>query len=250
MNGSGAKKRLQSSARGATPPIGIESGEQTIALMREITDTVMLAFSCGKDSIAAYLAIRDHFPKIVPYYMYLVPGLEFVEESLRYYEQIIGTKILRIPHPSLYRWLNCQVFTAPWQASVIEGAGLPDFEYFDIQEAMRQDFGLGPHSYVATGVRAADSPIRRMSMMRHGTISHKTKQFYPVWDWRIARVWDAIKASKIALPVDYAMFGRSFDGLDYRFLAPIKERFPDDYARICEWFPLAEAELKRRTIHD
>ena len=41
------------------------------------------------------------------------------------------------------------------------------------------------------------------------------------------------------LPVDYEMFGRSFDGIDYRFISPIKERFPDDYARILEWFPMA-----------
>jgi len=37
-----------------------------------------------------------------------------------------------------------------------------------------------------------------------------------------------------------------FDGIDYRFMKPIKDHFPRDYQRIIEWFPLAELEIKRR----
>lgn len=48
------------------------------------------------------------------------------------------------------------------------------------------------------------------------------------------------------LPVDYKLFGRTFDGIDYRFLKPIKENFPRDYEKIITWFPLAELELFRR----
>jgi len=63
----------------------------------------LLAFSCGKDSIVAWLKLRKYFKKIVPYYMYCVPNLEFVEKSLRYYEDWFGCHIARMPHPSLYR---------------------------------------------------------------------------------------------------------------------------------------------------
>jgi len=54
-----------------------------------------------------------------------------------------------------------------------------------------------------------------------------------------------IERSGIKLSVDYKIFGRSFDGLDYRFLAPIKKHFPRDWQRLCQWFPLAEAEIYR-----
>ena len=47
----------------------------------------------------------------------------------------------------------------------------------------------------------------------------------------------------IKLPIDYQHFGRSFDGIDYRFLHLIKEHFPTDYQKIIDLFPLAELEI-------
>lgn len=40
----------------------------------------------------------------------MVPGLEFVEESLQYYEQKLGCHIVRYPGPSCYRTLNNTVY--------------------------------------------------------------------------------------------------------------------------------------------
>lgn len=222
------------------------SGDQVIAAMRRQTDTILLAFSCGKDAIGTWLACRPHFTRIVPYYMYLVPGLEFVERSVQYYERAFGQRIIRVPHPSLYRWLNESTFVAPQQLCVIDRAGLPLFDYLDMQDEIRKDSGLSSDCYTASGVRAADSPLRRVSIVTHGAISHKQRQFMPIWDWGIDRLLGEIKSAAINLPVDYRMFGRSFDGLDYRFIAPIKRHFPRDYQRICEWFPLVEAEIARR----
>lgn len=222
------------------------TGEQVIAAMRKQTDTILLAFSCGKDAIGTWLACRPHFARIVPYYMYLVPGLEFVERSIRYYEQVFGQRILRVPHPSLYRWLNESTFVAPEQLRVIDRAGLPSFEYLDMQDEIRKDLGLSSDCYTASGVRAADSPLRRVSIVTHGAISHKQRQFMPIWDWGIDRLLGEIRSAGIKLSVDYRLFGRSFDGLDYRFIEPIKRTFPRDYQRILEWFPLVEAEIARR----
>lgn len=56
---------------------------------------------------------------------------------------------------------------------------------------------------------------------------------------------DAISAEGIGLPPDYEWFGRSFDGLDHRFLAPLSEHAPADYQRVLRWFPLADLELAR-----
>jgi hypothetical protein len=50
---------------------------------------------------------------------------------------------------------------------------------------------------------------------------------------------------KCKLPIDYHLFGRSFDGMDYRFLKPIKDNFPKDFEKILEWFPLADLEIFR-----
>lgn len=214
--------------------------------MRERTDTILLAFSCGKDAIGAWLECRKHFPRIVPYYMYFVPGLQFVEDSIRYYEDFFGCHIHRIPHPSFYRLINNFVFQPPQRRPIIEAAELPDSTFLDMQNELRESLGLGKECFVASGVRAADSPQRRVTIKKYGPISEKAGQFLPIWDWNKDRLVSEIRAAGVKLPIDYKIFGRSFDGIDYRFLEPMRVHLPDDYRRVLDWFPLADVELKRR----
>ena len=88
--------------------------------------------------------------------------------------------------------------------------------------------------------------MRRIGLTTHGCINHSQKRFYPVYDWKKADLLREIDNAGVKLPVDYRMFGRTFDGLDYRFLAPIKEHYPEDYQKILSWFPLADLEIRRR----
>lgn len=221
------------------------SGGQTIAAVRARQSETLLAFSTGKDAIAAWLAIREHFDAVHPYYLYLVPGLEFVEESLAYYERFFGQRIVRLPHPSLHRWLNSGTFQPPERMAVIRQAGLPWHDYTDIRKVMIEDLGLQADMLVADGVRAADSPMRRVAIKRHGPISLRQGRYHPIWDWLKADLVACFRRSGVRLPVDYALFGRSFDGLDARFLVPLKSKRPADYRRVLEWFPLAEVEVWR-----
>ncbi len=224
---------------------GHRTSEEVIEQIRSETDTVLLAFSAGKDSIAAWLAIRDKF-KVIPFYRYTIPGLGFIERSLAYYEEFFGTKIIRIQHPSLNRMLNAFVFTPPERCSVIEELDLPSFDYDDQREILCDSLKLKPNQrWIANGTRATDSLQRRTHFKVHGAINRNGRVFYPIWDWRTEGMMNAFKRSKVKMPVDYQLFGRSFDGIDFRFLNPIKDHFPEDYQKILEWFPLAELEIKR-----
>jgi 3'-phosphoadenosine 5'-phosphosulfate sulfotransferase (PAPS reductase)/FAD synthetase len=210
----------------------------------------LLSFSCGKDSIAAWLQLRRFFPRIVPVYMYLVPDLAFVEKSLAYYEQVFETKILRLPHPSLYRLLNNLTFQAPENCRTVEEAGLQNFDYDDVFTVAKSVHGLPPDTYTAIGVRATDSLNRWSAIKKYGAVNEKRRTFYPIYDWSKDQLIQAIARAGVKLPVDYRWFGRSFDGIDYRFLRPIKENAPKDYKKILEWFPLAEVELKRMQFRE
>ena len=221
------------------------TGAETIAKVREGNAETLLAFSTGKDAVAAWLAIRDSFDAVHPYYLHLVPGLEFVEESLAYYEQFFGVKIARLPHPSIHRWLNNFTFQPPERCAVIEQAALPEFDYRDIRKVMIEDRGLSETMLVADGVRAADSPMRRIAIKTHGPISLNQGRYHPVWDWLKADLIACFRKHGVKLPVDYKLFGRSFDGLDLRFLLPLKKHRPADYRKILEWFPLADLEVFR-----
>lgn len=226
--------------------IDFENSTELCKWVSEQSDgTCLLSFSCGKDSVAAWLQLRRHFTTIVPVFMYLVPGLEFIERSVAYYEEYFDCRIMRLPHPSLHRWLNSLTFQAPENCAIVEEAGLVEFDYDDVFDVVKAVYTLPEHTYTAIGVRATDSLNRWSAIKQYGAVNEKRKTFYPTYDWRKDDLIDAITKEGVKLPVDYRLFGRSFDGLDYRFLKPIKDHYPRDYQRILEVFPLAELEMKR-----
>lgn len=227
---------------------GLPSSETILDDLAAEGNPVLLGFSRGKDSISAWLALRERGIPVVPYHLYSVPGLQFVADSLKMYEDFFGQKIYDLPHPSLYRWLVNYTFCPPERWRIVDAAGLTEFTYEDVAATLRLDVGLPDDVWNADGVRATDSPMRRMAMSTHGPIRQDSRKVSVIWDWQIADVRAAIKRHACPLPPDYAWFGRSFDGLDYRFIEPLSRHAPEDYARVLDWFPLAELELFRHDL--
>jgi hypothetical protein len=221
------------------------TGEHLCEYVSGICPDVVVSFSLGKDSIGAWCQLRRFFRTVKPFYMYLVPNLRFVEESLAYFEDLFQTPIIRMPHPSLYRMLKNLVLQAPERCHILEAADLPTLSYDGCAREVIAALGWPRSTFVAHGTRCADSLMRRASVKKWGCLNPSRLTFMPVWDWNADRLAQCLRDERIRLPVDYEMFGRSFDGIDERFLRPIHDRFPDDYAKILEWFPLAALELKR-----
>ena len=211
----------------------------------ECGNKVMLAFSCGKDSIACWIQLKRLGIQVVPYYCYIVPGLEFIEEQIRYYEDFFQTPIIRAPSEAFYRQMVNMTFQPPHHAIVIMDSSLRKWKDGEFHEAMLTANGM-PDGLIGSGVRACDSARRRLNFIRTGPINRRRRTFYPVWDWTIDKIRVELYKSKVRVPKDYWIFGRSFDGLDYRFLEPVSRYYPADYQRILEYFPLAEVELYRR----
>ena len=220
-------------------------------LMKQIakrSPTIILSFSLGKDSLGAWIALRDSgvFEKIIPYYAYGVPDLEFVENALKYYEDVFDTHIIRYPAPTFYRQLRSGTFMPLWHARFTRDLDInPHFNFDDLSEVLIEDEDLDGDTFVATGVRAVDNMARLAAMKRTGPISDNLCKFHPIWDWNKNMLMTKIHRSGILLPPDYLAFGRSFDGIDRRFVGPIKSLWPRDYERIKEFFPLIDVTLWR-----
>jgi len=115
-------------------------------------DRALLSFSAGKDALAAALALREHYEEVVPFYMYLVPGLPFVEESLDYYERkLFGRPVLRVPHPSFLRWTKTHLFSDPVKAAIVDELEIPLLSFTDLEVMVRQEEGLDLDCLVAHG---------------------------------------------------------------------------------------------------
>jgi hypothetical protein len=237
------------------PQIGqitmVPSGEEVIRSLARKYDTVSLSFSCGKDSIGAWLALWGKFKRIIPVHFYLVPDLSFVDEALDYYQNAFKTRIYSVPHPGLYKALSSYTLQPPERWSIIDELQLPTATKEEMRAlVLEHDTNVkDPTSiYNAIGIRATDGLVRYTTVRKHGVIIERTKTFYPIWDWKKAYLMERLKQSGLRLPADYTMFGRSFDGVHLEYLAPIKEHFPKDYQRILDWFPLANLDLVRRHL--
>ena len=205
----------------------------------------LLRFSTGKDAIAAYIQLKKFFDRIIPIYHYLHPDLEFVNKSLEYYESVFDTKIYRVPNQMLYKHLNSGLFQDLNSWKTILKFGLPNFDNDDVNAMIKDDLDLDENIYTALGTRAADSKMRGFVIKKHGAINNNRKTWLPVYDWKIDKLVSEIQEAGIKLPIDYKIWGKSFDGLDYRFIKPLKDNFPKDYEKLKQLFHLIDVEIKR-----
>lgn len=205
----------------------------------------LLRFSCGKDSVGAYIQLKRYFERIVPVYHYLHPDLDFVNKSLTYYEEVMGTHIIRVPNHWLYRHLNNGAMQTKETWETVLQYNLPYFDNDEVNDYIKEDLGLKLSVFTAVGVRASDNLNRGRSIRMHGAHNENRKTFFPNYDWNMERLIKEIRQSGIKLPVDYKVWGKSFDGLDYRFIKPMREHFPQDYEKLKQLFPLLDLEIKR-----
>jgi hypothetical protein len=243
-------KRKSGEIEGKRSDAHVIRGDALIAKIQEESGHKICccAFSMGKDSLATYLAIRPKFERVIPYHMFTVPGLEFVEESLRYFERnLTDEPIIRMPHPALYVQLGRLLYQPPTRVAVLRAAKLEALGYDRnyMRELVCEEARAPLNCFVAMGVRATDSPMRRLGIVTHGPINRRESTFLPIWDWNKARTMAAIQESGLRLPVDYDLFGRTLDGIGAQYLGPIRQHYPRDYQKILDWFPLADTDLFR-----
>ena len=235
-----------------TKPIeGQPPSSEIRARLKAENRPVCVAFSGGKDALAATLALMDDGIDVRPVHLYLIPGKEpmqalgFVEDTMNRLEDELGVEIRRYPHPSFYRWLNGFAFQPLDRIPFIQEVGFKTIKYPELWKMIFEDLELDEDTWLADGVRASDSLVRRASIKRHGAMKPANHKVSPIYDWLQASTYDLIEAHGIELPIDYELFGRSFDGLDYRFIKPIKDNLPEDYEQIKAWFPLIDLEVLR-----
>lgn len=207
-------------------------------------DTILLSFSMGKDSLAMWLYLREHF-EIIPYFLYWVPHLSFVDAALAYYEDWFGQEIIKLPHPLFYQMLRTYAYQEPHALALLAAMNLTDFDFAFIDDAIAAYEGLDD-PFCAIGMRAADNIDRRNLILQQGGVGVKKRRYYyPIWDWTIEQVSRIIIDNRLKIPADYKYWGRTLAAFDYQYLKPLREAFPADYERIREWFPLIDAEFFR-----
>lgn len=206
-----------------------------IKTQSRVTDSVIVGFSGGKDSIVTLDLCFKYFKRVVPFFMYLVPELEFQEKTLKWYENKYNTEIIRIPHFEVSEFLKYGSFTvADWNVDVV---GIKDTYSY-----MRETTGI---HWIAAGERCADSIVRNAMIKKSGSVDYKRGRFYPLAYWKKQEVLEYIKYKKLYLSPEQRKIGFSFRSLAGCELSIIKEMYPKDYEKILKVYPFAGAGVER-----
>lgn len=206
----------------------------TVRIASNITNSILVGFSGGKDSAATLDLCFKHFDKVQPYFMYIVPGLEFQERTLRYYEKRYGTEIIRIPHFMVSEFLRYGTFRR-------FDFDVPVVKAVEAYNYLRERTGI---YWIAAGERISDSIVRRAMIKESGTIDAKRGRIYPVGEWRKAHIMNYGKLNRLPISIESRVLGFSFRSLLPKEMMIIKQKFPRDYEKIKQFYPLIEASVK------
>jgi phosphoadenosine phosphosulfate reductase len=210
--------------------------------MVDLTDSVIVFYSGGKDSaVVLDLAFR-HFKNVYPVLMYYVPELSFQEAIVEWAQAHYSTEVYKVPHFELSSMYRFGVFAKPDPAVRVT-------KMVDIYAHVREVFGC---RWIVAGERCADSTIRNAMIKKSGPIDANRGRFFPLAFWTKAHVVAYIKSRFIKVTPESAILGSSFAGIVPKQLVEIRKHYPDDYRKIVAAFPLVEASVVRfeRLQHD
>ena len=206
-----------------------------IKTMAKITDSVLVGFSTGKDSIVTLDLCHKYFKRVVPFYMYMCPNLDFQEATIKKYERKYNTEIIRLPHFEVSNFMRYGTFRNPDETVKLVSIA-------EVYDYLRLKTGI---DWIAAGERISDSIVRRAMIKNTGSIDKKRGRFYPISEWRKADVMKYIKAKKLYLAKDSRTIGFSFRSLCGEELSIIKNLYPSDYEKILRLYPFAGASVER-----
>ena len=167
--------------------------------------------------------------------MYICPNLSFQERTLCWYEKKYQTEIIRLPHMDVSEFFHYGSFRPP-------DPTFPIVSINDIYKYVRLETDMW---WIAAGERIDDSIVRRAMMKKSGSIDVQRGRLYPISAWKKREVMDYIKFHNLYLSPDSKQLGFSFRSLLGKELAMIKQHFPDDYRKIINIYPFAEAGVLR-----
>lgn len=206
-----------------------------IKTQSKITDSVIVGFSGGKESVVVLDLCFRYFDNVQPFFMYICPDLSFQERTLEWYEKKYQTEIIRIPHMDVSEFFHYGSFRIP-------DTTYPIVSINDIYKFVRLEANMW---WIAAGERIADSIVRRAMMKKSGSIDELRGRFYPISEWKKRDVINYIKYHKLYLGEDSKKLGFSFKSLWGKELAMVKQYFPDDYKKILRLYPFAAAGVRR-----
>jgi len=233
-----------------TTTITPETDDLNREIAKKSNGVCLLSFSGGKDSVCAWLVLRNYFSRIIPMHFASVPGLKSKERMLRYYEDAFETHILRMVGEEVSMALPRMMYQLPDEAPALAELETPDWSKLDAYEFVRKTLNL-PKAWCAIGISEGDSIDRRIYCKKTGGKNPQNLTFYPHYNFTRAQVILTIRNSGLKLSDEYLWQNRSLGGVpSYTCNKLYQEHYPEDFERWKAVYPLLLAKSYREMMLD
>lgn len=215
----------------------LEDTDRVLREARESANSIIVAYSGGKDSrVVMDLCVRN-FTHVKAFFMEFIPNLDSVELELDEARARWGVEIVKYPHWIARKAIAMETYTNSWY----EHDTLPEWNLQDVYAIAMLDLQIGK---IATGAKASDSAWRRRFMS-----TFKPKDVInPIASWMKYDVISYLKAHGIPVPESS---GHSATGIDLSVpsLLWLHDQHPQDFDRLLRVFPFAQAVVERRRLY-
>ena len=210
-----------------------------IKYAREQTDEIILFHSAnGKDSVVLMDLLAKYFKRVVPVYMYIVPNLDFANKYIAWTQRKYGVKFIQTPHFAVYSYIKYGFM------GMKQDPKQRLHTLSDIDKYVKEKTGIAWSCY---GMKQNDSLNRRLQLRTYELegVCTATKKIYPLTHWTNKDCQNYIKAHNLMQNelTGYGFKGQStgmsVNNLGYLLFS--RERYPEDYKKIIEMYPLAES---------
>lgn len=214
---------------------------------------VLLYYSTGKDSAAAWLALHQRGYQIVPVFKEIVRGLSFFERVIAAHEDYFGTQVHIIPHKVLYlnrmRFYNTPEDLASLGVDLKNEilAACESKSYTTRYNRLVTDKLLEEHhcDVAIIGTKASDSLHRRTHFSVDGPYLPRERLFSLCWRIGKSQPYLVLLNAKVPIPLYYLWLGRSPELILQHEIYLIKKYFPQDFETLKGHFKSLEAYVQR-----
>jgi len=221
-----------------------DSFRQLDKLAEQYNGECIVAFSGGKDSLAAIDLCAKAFTKVRAFFKFMVPGLEVCERQMRWARERYGIEVIQFPSIGVIEAKRDGVWCFPLDID-LPPQGYPLKVSFQYAQELT---GL---KCIMTGMKDADGLKRRQffANIRDGGDPIWHDVHHPIKDWRKKDVLDYLKVNKIPLPSAEKGSVTSGVGLDHDSLCWLHDEHKQDFEKLETWFPYAGAAIARRKFY-
>ena len=208
--------------------------------------TNVLHFSCGADSVAAYLKLKENEIKPICIYHYFIKDLPLHKNYIDWFEKKFNEHIYQFPSVLFIEMFDRMLFQYPVKARERTrnriGYNMAGFTKEKYDKIIADT--LGGDVIFHLGLKYADG-IRRFSHLQKNGVSFENK-FYPIASFKVSDIQDILARYNCVLPYEYRLWGTSFESPRAWNIGLLKEFCPVTYKKILEFFPLVGAESLRK----